>query len=271
MGQLSYLMNIPADEQDLHIALLYAEGVESFIQSEDHMEAFVDEKLSDLQQQIELYCLENNIPFSKKSHEVKDWNAVWESQFEALPIGKQLLVRATFHDPDPEFEYDLIIAPKMAFGTGHHETTSMILEYMTGIELHQKDVLDFGCGTGILGIFALLKGAGEVVFIDNDPLAIENTAENLTLNHLKCALLKLGGLDEVPDRKFDYILANITRNVLTECLPKLSSLLNPGGNIALSGFLASDKIEMEKLILENQLKLKFAIQKGEWICLIAET
>lgn len=270
MTKVSYIMNVSAENQEMHIALLYEMGVESFIQNEDNIEAFVDLNLIELQNSIENYCLIYELDYVKKQHDEKDWNAEWESQFQPIIVNHDLRVRAPFHQAGTGYRHELIIAPKTAFGTGHHETTAMILEWLTTQNMEHKSVLDFGCGTGILGIYALLKGAVELVFADNDPLAVENTRENLILNKLQPQEIILGGVHEIGDKSFHFILANITRNVLTESLPSLVNVLKRGGVIALSGFLERDKDEMEIQLQRNGLQLKHQFQKEDWMCLIAE-
>lgn len=271
MPQVSYTLNIISEDQDLHLAMLYELGVEAFIQQDETLEAFVDPQHLEIQNAIENYCKTHKLAFTRQLHQVRDWNALWESQFHSIYIKDQLLVRAPFHQTDPNVKHEVIIAPKMAFGTGHHETTSMILEWMTTRDFKEMKVLDFGCGTGILGIYALLKAADKVVFIDNDPLAIENVQENLLINKLKPQLTILGDAHDIPDESFNIILANITRNVLIESLPLLAKSLKSGGMIALSGFLESDREEMEKNLQKNKLQLHLSQQKSDWLCIIGET
>ncbi|MBK9109142.1 MAG: 50S ribosomal protein L11 methyltransferase [Saprospiraceae bacterium] len=271
MPQVSFTLFINSELQDLHIAMLYELGVEAFIQQDESIEAFVDLQRLEIQNAIENYCNKHDIAFTRQLHQVRDWNALWESQFHSICIKDQLLVRAPFHPTDPGVKHELIIAPKMAFGTGHHETTSMILEWMTTKDFKGMQILDFGCGTGILGIYALLKDAQNVVFIDNDPLAIENVQENLLINKLKPQLTILGDANSIPDESFHIILANITRNVLIESLANLAKSMKSGGMIALSGFLESDREDMEKNLQQNGLKLHSIHQKSDWLCIIGET
>ena len=164
----------------------------------------------------------------------------------------------------------MLTLPKMAFGTGHHETTSMILEWMLTQDLAGKDVLDFGCGTGILGIYAAKNSVSSVVFIDNDSLATENTNENILLNQLSEIKVLLGSFDAIPDVKFDLILANITRNILSEGMAILSNHLKPKAKIAMSGFLLQDAEFMIDKIKLSGLQLIEQKHKGDWLCIIAE-
>ncbi|RYE35107.1 MAG: 50S ribosomal protein L11 methyltransferase, partial [Sphingobacteriaceae bacterium] len=142
----------------------------------------------------------------------KNWNEVWESNFNPIQIKDQIWVRATFHEPKPDFLFEIVIDPKMAFGTGHHQTTAMMLDFMLDIVFTGKKVLDMGCGTGILAILAAQKGATEVTAIDYDPVCCESTTENAGLNHVDNIKVLCGSKEAIPEAAFDIILANINRN-----------------------------------------------------------
>jgi ribosomal protein L11 methyltransferase len=265
---ISFLIYADAAQLEIEIALLNELGVESFIEHEDHIEAFIPSHEVLLKTRIEDYLNIRKYKFTTQFHESKDWNAVWEMNFNPIQISDRLLVRAPFHPPSKEVEQEILIAPKMAFGTGHHETTSMILEWLINEKLEDKEVLDFGCGTGILGIYAA-KNFARVSLIDNDPLAIENAIDNLQLNQIEDTILLLGSSESIPDNLFDLILANITRNVLSQTLTELVAHLKSGGKIIMSGFLKEDLEFMKHLIENNQLELKEQMQKKDWLCLIA--
>ncbi len=268
---ISYLISLDPSNHEIEIAQLNLLGVESFMEHDDALEAFVDsEKFPELENEIETYLKEKSFSFEKKTHDAKDWNAEWEKNFTPIAIINQLLVRAPFHVQDQNYRQELIIAPKMAFGTGHHETTSMILEWMLKEDLTRKDVLDFGCGTGILGIFAAKNSASKVVFVDNDPLATENTTENIVLNQLSAMNVLLGSFDAIPNEQYDFILANITRNILSEGLSVLANHLKSNAKIAMSGFLLQDAEFMIEKIKQSGLHLIEQKEKGDWLCLIAE-
>lgn len=271
MAYLSFYISIDSSRHEIEIAQLHLLGVDSFVEHDEALEAFVDvDVFPELEHEIELYLKENALPYEKKIHNEKDWNAEWEKNFEPIAISNQLLVRAPFHVQDQKYRQELIIAPKMAFGTGHHETTSMILEWMLKEDLNGKDVLDFGCGTGILGIYAARNSARKVVFIDNDPLSTENAIENILLNQLPVLKVLLGSFDVIPEEHYDLIVANITRNVLSEGLMQLANHLNSKGKIAMSGFLLQDAEFMIEKIKQSSLHLIEQKEKGDWLCLIAE-
>lgn len=270
MPHISIKITIQEEFQDVLIAHLFNLGVVSFLQNNDNLEAFLEEGEVPLKNEVISFLIENDYDYSIVTHESKDWNAVWESNFEPIEIKGILRVRADFHKKDPDFIYDLVINPKMAFGTGHHETTSMILEWMANTDFENKIVLDFGCGTGILGIFALLKSAKSCCFIDNDPSCTENTIENIKVNAVVEQLVILGTKNQIPPLQFDFIIANITRNVLLESLSNLASVLNTNGTLVLSGLLVEDVQLMTDKINECGLKLKSMMQKNSWACLIVE-
>lgn len=166
----------------------------------------------------------------------KNWNEVWESNFEPIEISNKIFVRATFHQPRPEFPYEIVIDPKMAFGTGHHQTTSMMLELMLDGDFCGKKVLDMGCGTGILAIMAAKLGAADITAIDYDPVCYSSTIENAQLNRVDHIEVICGSKEAIPGEKFDIIMANINRNILLDQLQRYNEVLKPGGAIYLSGF-----------------------------------
>ena len=176
----------------------------------------------------------------------KNWNKLWESNFEPITIGDRLYVRATFHEPRPEFKYEIVIDPKMAFGTGHHETTSMMMDLMLDAAFEGKDVLDMGCGTGILAILASKLGAKDITAIDYDPVCYDSTIENSTLNHIGNIKSICGSKEVIPNVKFDIILANINRNILLDQMERYSEGLKNGGEIYFSGFYESPDLDIIK-------------------------
>jgi ribosomal protein L11 methyltransferase len=207
----------------------------------------------------------NHIPFKLTTIEPTNWNKVWEDSFRPVKIGTIWHIRAEFHSPDPDFKHEIIISPKMAFGTGHHETTFMMLNFMADMDLKGKKVADLGCGSGILAIAAEKLGADLVVGIDYDPLSVENTIENAKINNSTKIVVSQADVDSFNDGGFDLILANINKKVLLESLPKIQSLINLGGKLVVSGILKSDVEEIkEKVTAFRNYKI---LEKSEWICL----
>jgi ribosomal protein L11 methyltransferase len=174
----------------------------------------------------------------------KNWNEVWESNFEPIEISDKIFVRATFHQPKPEFPYEIVIDPKMAFGTGHHQTTSMMLELMLENDFENKKVLDMGCGTGILAIMAAKLGAAEITAIDYDPICYTSTIENSQLNNINNIKTICGSKEVIPHEKFDTVLANINRNILLDQIKNYDEALKPGGEIYLSGFYETPDLDI---------------------------
>ncbi|GAB3930281.1 50S ribosomal protein L11 methyltransferase [Mucilaginibacter myungsuensis] len=174
----------------------------------------------------------------------KNWNEVWESNFEPMQIRDQIFVRATFHEARPEFPYEIIIDPKMAFGTGHHETTTMVMDLMLNADLKDKNVLDMGCGTGILAILASKLGAKSVTAIDYDPVCYDSTIENSALNHIDNITPLCGSKEVIPNDQYHTILANINRNILLDQIQRYSEVLLPDGEIYFSGFYETPDLEI---------------------------
>ncbi|HTD99627.1 MAG TPA: 50S ribosomal protein L11 methyltransferase [Mucilaginibacter sp.] len=196
----------------------------------------------------------------------KNWNEVWESNFEPIQISDKIWVRATFHQPRPEFSYEIVIDPKMAFGTGHHETTSMMLDMMLSVDFEGKKVLDMGCGTGILAILAGRLKAGDITAIDYDPICYESTIENAELNGINNIKAICGSKEAIPDEQYDIILANINRNILLDQIARYSEVLKPGGELYLSGFYETPDLDIIKEEANKQ-GLKYVSHKKtkEWV------
>lgn len=196
----------------------------------------------------------------------QNWNATWESNFEPIRINEDVHVRAHFHPPVPEARFDLLITPKMSFGTGHHETTRMMLEYVYETDCEGKSVLDFGCGTGVLAILAKRKGAADTIGTDHDDWCVENAKENCRLNNCSDIEISKQTVEELRPG-FDLILANINLNVLLETLPRLYELLNSHGDLFLSGILVSDLPTMEDALHRLSFTLVSQKTRKNWIAL----
>jgi len=196
----------------------------------------------------------------------KNWNEVWESNFEPIFVSNKVYVRASFHAPRPEFAYEIVIDPKMAFGTGHHQTTLMMLELMLENEFAGKKVLDMGCGTGILAIMASKLGAADITAIDYDPVCYDSTIENAQLNKIENITALCGSKEVIPDEQYDIILANINRNILLDQLQRYSEVLKPNGEIYLSGFYETPDLD---IITDEARKygIKYIINKinNDWV------
>jgi ribosomal protein L11 methyltransferase len=192
-----------------------------------------------------------------------NWNEQWEKNFDPVIIEHRCAIRAPFHPPFNEKEYVRTIEPKMAFGTGHHETTSLMISAMLDLDFTGKTVLDMGCGTGVLGIFAAMKGAREVLAVDIDSWAYENAKENARLNNIEMTVLK-GGSEVLPEIEFDIILANINRNILIEQASEYNRVLNFCGRLFVSGFLLSDVEMLENTFNDLGLTSVNHSSMGNW-------
>jgi ribosomal protein L11 methyltransferase len=197
----------------------------------------------------------------------QNWNAVWESSFNPVIVDDYCYIRAEFHQgPKDRFKHEIIIAPRMAFGTGHHATTFMMLQAMSKIDFHGKRVLDFGCGTGILSVVAAKEGALKVIGVDIQPESPENSIEHARLNNVtdRCEFY-LGGLELADNGKYDIILANINVTVIASHFEKMKSMLSPGGYVLLSGIMTYDREYMEKNISFAPLEVIGMNEKNDWM------
>lgn len=249
-------MIVPDTEvnREVLIARLAESDFDSFTETNDTVEAFIptakfseefinEETLSPYQFFSYTYIVET-IPD-------QDWNEIWEKNyFKPLLINDECLIRAPFHTEFPPAKYEIIVEPRMAFGTGNHETTFLMISEILNIDFRGKKILDMGCGTGVLAILASMKGAKDVEAIDIDENAFNVTLENTRLNHIPNIEVKLGDADLLSNENYDYIFANIQRNVLLRDLPSYYNALNKQGTIIMSGFYLSD-LEVLKLKAES--------------------
>lgn len=201
----------------------------------------------------------------------KNWNEVWESSFNPVAVDDFCYIRAEFHHAsEKNFKHVVTISPKMAFGTGHHATTYMMIQAMAQLDFKGKKVFDFGCGTGILSVVAALEGASKVIGVDIQPEAIENSDEHALMNGVgdQC-LFYLGGIDKANAEKYDIILANINRNVIIEYLSELVSLLQPNGCILISGIMFDDVDLITKALQNEKYKIIESRERDQWVQLTA--
>src|ERR1700712_3134178 len=234
-------------QQDLLINALGGIGFDTFEELDFGFKAYIPE--TDFNQQLlneTLFPYRDMFAFSYEATLIpqKNWNEVWESNFEPIEIGDKIYVRATFHPAKPAFPYEIVIDPKMAFGTGHHQTTSMMLELMLENNFEGKKVLDMGCGTGILAIMAAKLKAAEITAIDYDPVCFDSTIENAALNNITNITALCGSKEAIPDEQYDIILANINRNILLDQMQRYSEVLKPDGEIYLSGFYETPDLDI---------------------------
>ena len=214
-------------------AILSELPFDTFEETETGLKAYMPEKEWTQSVENEVITLSEDFDFTfdKTFIPYQNWNAVWESNFQPIQVDDFVAVRADFHPNTEGVEFDLIVNPKMAFGTGHHETTFMMLQQMRSMDFKGKKVLDYGCGTGILAILASKLGAIDLEAVDIEPPSYENTIENCTINNVDNVKAICGVLDDVPSRNFDIILANINRNIIIDSLEDLKNRLNTEGSL----------------------------------------
>lgn len=238
-------------------------GADGFEQTDDYLLAYFNEYTF---KSYEVNQLLKDHSFTLNTIKEQNWNEVWESNFQPVVVNAFCAIRAEFHEPITGVEHEIIITPKMSFGTGHHATTYMMIEQMRDIDFKSKSVFDFGTGTGILAILAEKLGAPSITAIDVDDWSIANAKENLERN--ECSRVSVSLSSQLPQSKFDIILANINRNVILSYLPQLSDDLNKKSYLLLSGLLATDGEDIIKACSELGLKLLRQTERNNWISLL---
>lgn len=231
-------------EKEILFALMSQIGFEGFVEGEDDIQAYIEEKRfssEELNQLIdELAALNIRVQYHYHLTEDQNWNKEWEKKFSPVVVDEGVLIRAPFHDSLDDLKYTLVIEPKMSFGTGHHHTTRLMIRAMGRMNLEAKCILDMGCGTGVLGIYGCLKGASRVLGVDFDQWAYENALENVARNGAASMEVRLGDVGVLGEEMFDIILANITRNTLVSDMSEYTLHLVDEGRIIVSGILAED-------------------------------
>jgi ribosomal protein L11 methyltransferase len=254
---------------EILIAQLGFAGFESFVENEDGVSAYIQEGdwnaeiLKDIQildsQEFEISYIEEVI-------EQTNWNSEWEKNFEPIQVDDLVSIRAPFHE-NPNLKYDIVIEPKMSFGTGHHETTHMMIQQLLELDLTGKKVLDMGCGTGILAIFSEMKGANPIDAIDIDNWCYENSIENVARNNCKTISVYEGDASLLKNKNYDVIIANINRNILLNDMEAYLDCLNKNGIILFSGFYKEDIAAIDVVVSEYGLKLDKTMERNNWVSL----
>jgi ribosomal protein L11 methyltransferase len=273
MQYLKIRIHLPSEFNEILIAELNDQGYDSFEEKEDGIDAYIAETAYQeevLTKLAEKYHNLFSFSFSKEKLENKNWNEEWEKNFQPVVISGQCIVRASFHRPDKKYQYDIVINPKMSFGTGHHETTSMMIENQLGVNHAGKNIMDAGSGTGILAIMASKLGASHVSAFDIEEWSFENLQENTQLNGCHNIFTALGDIGSVslPLPAYDIILANINKNVLMAEIPLYAEKLSAGGVLMLSGFYTSDCADLENIAEKHGLKKTGSNEKNRWASLI---
>ena len=254
---------------EILIAELGNVGFESFVETENGVTAYIQKTDWSAEILADVFVLnsdEFSIEYNLNEVPQTNWNAEWEKNFEPIQVDDLVSIRAPFHE-NPNLKYDIVIEPKMSFGTGHHETTHMMVQHLLQLDLENKKVLDMGCGTGILAIFAEMKGAKplDAIYIDN--WCYENSVENVTRNNCENISVYEGDATLLVDKKYDVIIANINRNILLMDMKVYTNCLQEGGILLLSGFYEQDIPVIDAEVSKYGLKLEKFIQRNNWVAL----
>ena len=254
---------------EILLAELIEIGFDSFTEENDGILAYIQKDIFS-EEQLEnvgiLHREDIQISFTYQEMPNINWNEEWEKNFSPINVEDKVLIRAEFHDPDPTM-HEIVIHPKMSFGTGHHPTTHLMIQQMLEMDFEGKKVLDMGCGTSVLAIFAKQKGAAEVTAIDIDEWSVENSIENAQRNGVELKISK-GTAENLGNEIFDIILANINRNILISDIPAYVSVLNNGGKLLLSGLCFFDVNDILEVCTSQGLILENKQQREEWISLL---
>lgn len=272
MDYHKYTLTAPTETAEVLVAFLSDSPFDTFEETPDGVNAYAPSTASEQDIEAQLIDLQSQFEFSWTKETIlgQNWNELWESNFQPVIVDDYCAVRADFHQPIGGKRWELVINPKMAFGTGHHETTWQCIAAMEHLPLSGKNILDFGCGTGILAILASKEGAASVEAVDIEEQSYLNTIENAAANQVFNISARLGTLDAVQGRDFDGILANINRHVILESFPRLAELLKPNGWLLISGILLADEEVVTEAALHAGFSKKSMKSRGNWLCGVFE-
>jgi ribosomal protein L11 methyltransferase len=273
MNYIELRLTLTDEYTEIIMAELAELGFESFVETDEGLDAYIPE--NDFQEEslralLAKYQSITAIGHSWKALERKNWNEEWERSYAPIEVGREVRVRALFHAPDERFRHELLITPKMSFGTGHHETTWLVMNEQLSLPHTDRDVMDVGCGTGILAILARKLGAQNLLAFDIDEWAVENTRENFSLNEVtQAAEVFQGTIAGVPaDRRFGGILANINRNILLSEIPVYRQFLAPSGWLVVSGFYETDAPDIIQCAESQGLVYQRMNTRNQWATVV---
>jgi ribosomal protein L11 methyltransferase len=272
MNYHKYELITSPETADILIAFLSDSPFDTFEETADGLNAYAPASASVHEIDALLLDLQGQFDFTWEKELIlgQNWNELWESNFQPVIVGDFCAVRADFHEPIPGVKWELVINPKMAFGTGHHETTWQCIAAIEHLPLLGAKVLDYGCGTGILAILASKQGAAEVEAVDIESESYRNTVENCIANGVNNVTTRLGTLANIEGQNFDGILANINRHVILESLPSLSNLLKTNGWLLISGILLTDEEIVTEAAKAAGFTKKEMKSRGNWLCGVFE-
>jgi ribosomal protein L11 methyltransferase len=253
---------------EIAVAMLADMGCDSFVETENGILAYIQKEIFDEHELNTLFSGMSDCHFTVsylwKEIEEQNWNTVWESNYDPVLIDGKCYIRAPFHSCRKEVEYEIVIEPKMSFGTAHHPTTSQMISYILEENCKDKTVLDMGSGTGVLAILAVMRGAKTATAIDNDEWAYENCLENVEKNAVSNIEVILGNADNIT-KKYDIVLANINRNILLQDMEKYVDALNENGILLLSGFYPDDLSVLKDESGKYNLVFDSCKEKENWV------
>ena len=269
MNYIEYDFTVSPTEMGAEILMaeLAEIGFDSFVDTPTGIKAYIPKDSWNEQILQDIYLLRNpefTISYQITEIEQVNWNEEWEKNFSPIVVEDLCTVRANFH-PVPNTRYDIVITPKMSFGTGHHETTYMMLQQLLPLSLESTKVLDMGCGTGILAIMAALRGARDITAIDIDPWCVENATENVQQNNCSFITIKEGDVSLIAGEQYNLILANINRNILLSDIPAYAQTLLPQGLLLVSGFYEEDLPAIKEKCQEVGLTYLSHIERNRWV------
>ncbi len=269
MDYFKYEIKTGSTDKEVLIALLSAEPFDTFVENENGFDAYLPVAYFENGIDENLELLQKRFDFSNKKEFIasQNWNKEWESNFNPIRVEDFCGLRAHFHPQMIDVEHEIVITPKMAFGTGHHETTFMVIQLMRDINFAEKKVLDFGCGTGILAILASKLGAKAIDAIDIEQASWENTLENCETNAVKNVNAYKGELGMVDGNSYGIVLANINRNVILDSLVSLSTIIDLGGTLVISGILKNDEMTIQTALAANGFMVNKIIEKNNWLAM----
>ncbi|MFN8348169.1 MAG: 50S ribosomal protein L11 methyltransferase [Spirosomataceae bacterium] len=260
-------LTLDPDFNEILMAELGQIGYESFVETDEGLSAYITEidfDLEKLQQVVEEYRHLTPITFVYEQLETKNWNEEWERNYQPIEVAGKIRVRASYHTPDPSFAYEIVIDPKMSFGTGHHETTTLVMEQQLSLDHQGKSLLDVGSGTGILAILGEMLGATRLTAFDIEEWAYLNAVENAAMNGCTRITVFQGTIEDCPADTYDIVLANINRNILLREIPIYVQFLKPGGTLMVSGFYEFDINDIIQKAEEVDLKLITQKTLNQW-------
>jgi ribosomal protein L11 methyltransferase len=253
---------------DVLSALLGEVGFESFVRVSNGLEAYIQSKnlkIAKIERLISDFEYDKKLTYTKEEIEDKNWNEEWEKHyFEPIVIDDKCVIHSSFHKDIPDLEYEIIIDPKMSFGTGHHETTALMVSEILRMDLEGKAVLDMGCGTSVLAILAAKRGAKKITAIDIDDWCVDNSLENIALNNVRNIDVLLGDAKLLRGKKFDIIIANINRNILLNDMGIYAKSLSKSGELYMSGFYSEDMSSLENEGAKHGLSVVYTKVKNNW-------